>query len=250
VRLLPLFLIGCSSAPPAKPVERPAPPSVSDAERFPVTYPVLKQAEHEPDAARAIALARSALRQLDEERDLGATDVAAYGRVKTRARVVIDHALITQGKPIEVLADLAQEPLACPAAPQLAHAGCEELMSAVATALPNAVSGRGQIVEIERAVLDENASVDAMAAFAKKVGAQVGTVVQRVHVTSKAKDTLEIAARLRFRVSAADANRVKVATGEVVWIAFDARSLKQIRTLWDAGKAYVLRVDPSNLAVQ
>ena len=249
VRILSIVLLSaCRASHPvtvAEPVKTVE--SVPDGSRFPSTYPTLQEAERATDPLRAEKLARSALRELDEERELTSADAGTFARLQTRARIALDAALMTQGKPIEVLADLAQHPLECPAGPKLAHTACEELMASLATALPNAVTGRGRVAQIDSAlVLDENTSEPAMTAFSKKVAEQVGIVVQRVHVTSKIKDTLEVTgtSRVRFHVVVAEANLVRVADGEIVWMAFDARSLRKAGPLWDAGKAHVLAVQP------
>lgn len=246
--VLVLVVAACGSAPAriAAPATSPKPTNApDDRSLFPVSAPALLDAEREPEPAAKEKLARRVLTSLDEERQLSAESGPAFARLQTRARIALGMSLATQGRKIELLAELAQQPIDCPATPKHVHATCSDLMAAVATALPNAVDTKGRVVQVDAAlVLDAMTAPDAMTAFAKKVATQVGTVVQRARVT-KTKTALEIvgASKVRFLVSPTEVKRLTLGDGEIVWFAFDARSLKKTGQGWDIATAHVLRIE-------
>jgi hypothetical protein len=220
-----------------------------DRTLFPLSTPTLLDAERSSESATRERLARATLRTLDEERELaGQVALAGYERMATRARIALASALIEQGRTIEVLGELAARPIDCPAAPARVHATCSNTMAALAVAAPNAIDKRHRVVAMG-AVLDDVTSPAAMDELAKQLATSVGTVVVRVRVSATALRKgglleLDGATRLRVAIAAPEIARAQLgAAADIVWIAFDARSLKRTKLGWDVGRGHMLRVE-------
>ena len=210
---------------------------------FPASWPVLRDAEAATDPKRQVELAKKALGQLAEEQELSVQDQArtrAYKRLVVRMRIVQNNGLVGTGRSLEALADVARRPFKCPTAPPHAQQGCDSLNAALATAFPNVISTPGKIAQVDQSlVLDEALSEGDLSAFVKKTNGLQGSVVQRMRVTSSSPGLLKVGTQLQLRVGAKE----KHGAGEVVWVAFEPRHVRQVGKIWDVGKAHVLFVE-------
>jgi hypothetical protein len=213
-----------------------------DASLFPASWPTLRAAETATDPAKVAQLVGTALGQLAEERELSTKDDAherAYERLVLRLRIVQDHAWMSSGKSIEALADVAKQPFECPAVPERTRHACESLLAGLATAFPNVISGPGRVAQVDQSlVVDDAMTPPALQAFLNKAAGFQGSVVQRMRVTSATGGTIKIGPLV-----VATASKQRLGGGDLVWVAFEPRLIRQVGKTWDLANARVLFVE-------
>ena len=155
-------------------------------------------------------------------------------------RIIQDNALISTGLSLDALTDVVKKPFECPPAPESAHAGCEKLTAALATAFPNVIAGPNRIKQVDQALVLDGATSEAdVKAFMQKASALQGSVVQRMRIASASAGVVKISPLLQLRVS----TKQKLGGGAVVWVAFEPRKVKATGKAWDVPSAHVLFVE-------
>lgn len=245
MRIALLLLVACSKSTAPAPAHAPAaqPAASSDISLFPASWPALRAADDATEPKRALDAARKALGQLEEERALSVKDATrdqAYARLVVRMRIIQDNALVATGQSLDALADVVRQPFACPPSPEHARAGCDSLIAALATAFPNVIAGPGRVAQVDQTlVVDAQLSARDLSAFVQKASAAKGSVVQRMRVSSASPGVVKIGTQLQLRVAA----KQRLGAGEVVWVAFEPRNIRQVGKTWDLDKAHVLFVE-------